>query len=159
MSSHFDDIIEFHQHFGLTDNFKNYPSMTTPEIMAFRLKFLQEELTELANSCGFQVIGHGIDKVDFYNDPTSYTNIHDALDAFVDLWYVMVGTMMYMGIREPLFNEAWKRVHAANMTKVRVASSGESKRGSKFDVKKPKGWVAPTFHDLLANHSNFTNTD
>ena len=117
--------------------------------MAFRLKFLQEELTELANSCGFQVIGHGVNNIEFYHNESSHTDIHEALDAFVDLWYVMIGTMALMGIKEPLFNAAWERVHAANMTKIRVLSPTESKRGSRFDVKKPKDWVAPVFHDLL----------
>jgi len=43
------------------------------------------------------------------------------------------------------FDEAWRRVHAANMKKVRRAT----KRSGSYDVAKPKGWVAPDLKDLV----------
>jgi len=47
------------------------------------------------------------------------------------------------------FTEAWTRVHNANMQKVRAATPNDSKRGSKYDVIKPPGWVAPDLSDLV----------
>jgi len=43
------------------------------------------------------------------------------------------------------FDEAWTRVHAANMKKQR----GEGKRGGSYDVVKPPGWTPPDLEDLV----------
>lgn len=47
------------------------------------------------------------------------------------------------------FREAWRRVHEANMGKVRARRAQDSTRGSVFDVVKPPGWVAPDLSDLV----------
>jgi len=49
------------------------------------------------------------------------------------------------------FVEAWERVHRANMSKVRAEKTGDSKRGSTFDVVKPSGWTAPDLTDLVGD--------
>ena len=43
------------------------------------------------------------------------------------------------------FDEAWRRVHAANMKKVRAPSA----RSGSHDVVKPPGWTAPNLADLV----------
>lgn len=70
----------------------------------------------------------------------------DQLDALVDLVYVAVRYSVALGMD---FNEAWRRVQKANMQKVRVKSAEESKRGTKYDAKKPEGWTAPDLSDLV----------
>jgi len=69
----------------------------------------------------------------------------DQLDALVDLAYVVLGTAFMHGFD---FNEAWRRVHAANMQKVRATSPDVSKRNSSLDVVKPEGWTPPDLSDL-----------
>jgi predicted HAD superfamily Cof-like phosphohydrolase len=71
-------------------------------------------------------------------------NLADRLDALVDLVYVALGTALLHGFN---FEEAWRRVHAANMRKERSAGAG-----AEHDVVKPPGWVAPDLSDLVAPH-------
>lgn len=118
-------IEEFHVRFNLQRSER--PAMLTPDMAAFRCRFMTEELTEYYDACA---IG---DRA-------------QALDALVDLVYVALGTAYLHGFD---FNEAFKRVHAANLKKIRVDHAGESKRGSVYDVRKPVGWRAPDLSDLV----------
>ena len=147
-TKYLEDVDSFHAKFGLIEKYNDKPGFLDPEFMRFRLRFLQEELTELANSCGFTVQGYGPGKIDFYHSPTSHNDLEGALDALVDLLYVLKGTVLFMGFG-PIFDEAWDRVQAANMSKIRTAKKEDSKRGSSFDVVKPPEWKAPQFKDLL----------
>ena len=72
--------------------------------------------------------------------------LKEKLDALVDLVYFALGTAYLHGFN---FNEAWKRVHAANMKKIRAEKKGDSKRKSTFDVVKPAGWIVPDLSDLV----------
>ena len=95
-----------------------------------------------------------------------------ALDALVDLQYVLLGTAHLMGFNTDAkivkqvqetpdempkpwsfvvnrFEEAWDRVQKANMTKVRTKNPADSKRKSEYDVVKPEGWEPPQLHDLV----------
>lgn len=75
-------------------------------------------------------------------------SLEKKLDALVDLVYVAVGTAYQHGFD---FNEAWRRVHAANMTKVRAQPDGsDSARGSGYDIVKPKDFVPPDLSDLVS---------
>ncbi len=120
----FNDIKEFHEKFGL--EYKGGPRMISPELFEFRSNFMMEELREYV-----EAMGRG--------DATG------ALDALVDLTYVVLGTAYVHGFD---FNQAWERVHRANMRKVRAARPEDSKRGSGFDVVKPPGWEPPDLTDL-----------
>ena len=125
MSSMYEDIIEFHRTFKLRGSRK--PKELPEDKMHFRYKFMEEELAEYWNA--------------WYN-----SDLEGQLDALVDLVYVAMGTSYMQGFD---FEEAWRRVHAANMKKVRTKVASDSKRGSKFDVIKPKGWKAPDLKDLV----------
>lgn len=87
-----------------------------------RQEMMYEELCEYSKAC-----------VD--NDPEG------ALDALVDLVYFAIGTATSLDWD---FNEAFRRVHAANMNKVRAFTER-----SAIDLVKPEGWVAPDLHDLV----------
>lgn len=121
----FKSIEEFHQRFQL--NGPEKPSALSPEQIEFRTQFLYEELHE-------------------YQDATVINDLEGQLDALVDLVYVALGTAYLHGFD---FNEAFRRVHAANMGKVRAERQEDSKRGSTFDVVKPEGWTPPDLSDLV----------
>ena len=117
----FGDIIDFHEKYQLA--YDGPPRELPGDMADFRGKFMLEELTEYAAA----------------------ENLADKLDALVDLCYVALGTCYLHGMD---FNEAWRRVQSANMTKVRAQVSSDSKRGSTWDVIKPANFVPPNLTDL-----------
>jgi predicted HAD superfamily Cof-like phosphohydrolase len=72
--------------------------------------------------------------------------MEQQLDALVDLVYVALGTAVMQGFD---FEEAWRRVHAANMLKTKYSRANPGKRKSSFDVVKPIGWIRPNLSDLV----------
>ena len=119
-----DDMADFHAKFRLSPR-KSKPRMLTDAKMKMRMEFLQEELDEIY--------------VGYING-----NLAEMFDGLVDLVYVAIGTAHAMGLP---FDEGWKRVHAANMAKVRA--SKKTKRGTTWDVVKPEGWKHPDLKELL----------
>lgn len=149
--SMFKDIEDFHVKFGL--GYEGKPRLLNQELQEFRTKFLQEELDEyrgsIATSHSVLVNKHleGQEK-----SRAEFTMaMEDSLDALVDLVYVALGTAYLHGFD---FEEAWKRVHAANMAKVRAERTEDSKRGTTFDVVKPAGWQPPRHTDLVINNEH-----
>lgn len=122
----FYDIVEFHRKFGLLPEDKG---LLRYHVLEFRLRFIKEECKEL-------------------DDAHLDLDFVSALDACIDITYVALGTLVMMGFSEHDMREAWKRVHAANMRKVRAQDVGQSKRGSTLDVIKPDGWEPPILDDL-----------
>lgn len=144
------DIERFHQKFGLEYNGK--PRILEPELFDFRKKFIEEEHTEWAE----EQVGLVVALTSDDGDPDHRRialGLHQQLDALVDLTYVTLGAA-YLQFGRRIFNEAWRRVQAANMKKVRCEREGDSKRGSTFDVIKPEGWEAPDHHDLVKDHAH-----
>lgn len=99
------------------------PEMLSPSTAEYRIKFMNEELTEFVDS---QAQG----------------DLHGAADALIDLAYVVHGTALMMGLP---WAALWSEVQRANMSKVRATDASQSKRGSALDVVKPEGWVGPDF--------------
>ena len=121
-----DDIKAFHEKFGLA--YYGPIRALEPDVSAFRIKFLKEELNE-------------------YEKAVAVGDIEGQLDALVDLVYVALGTAYLQGMP---FNKAWDIVQACNMRKVKAGPNGEgSKRGSPHDVIKPEGWKGPNYDELL----------
>jgi predicted HAD superfamily Cof-like phosphohydrolase len=127
----FNNVGAFHKKFGLPVAERyTVPHGISRELQQFRLRFLREELEEL-------------DKA-YAED-----SLPDIADALVDLVYVALGTAHLHGLPwEALFDE----VQRSNMQKVRAQHVGDSKRGSIFDVVKPKGWQAPLIEEVLAEY-------
>ena len=119
------DIAEFHEHFKLPQ--REHGKRPDPQMILFRLKFLAEELHEL-------------------NVAAAHDDLEGMLDALVDLAYVAMGTAWLLNLD---FNAAWMTVHKANMQKQRAEKPSDSKRGTTFDVVKPKGWQAPDFKNWI----------
>lgn len=138
------DVQLFHEHFSLSYN--GPPRALPTDVGTFRLIFLNEELTEYTNASTALVQGLSESPID-YGDYQH--QLEQSLDALVDLVYVALGTSYLHGFD---FGEAWRRVQAANMAKVRAASSEDSSRGSSYDVVKPEGWQPPDHSDLVEGH-------
>lgn len=144
------DIEAFHQKFGL--EYHGKPRILDPELSAFRRGFMQEELDEYSEEQ--EGLVEALTSDDGKPDHRRIAlGLHQQLDALVDEVYVTLGTA-YMQFGTQVFHEAWRRVQAANMKKVRAAHVGQSKRASIFDVVKPEGWTPPDHHDLVRDHAH-----
>jgi predicted HAD superfamily Cof-like phosphohydrolase len=129
MRNYYDDVYQFHQKFDLTRPARS--TLPPGDLFEFRLKFLHEELAELA---------HAYDERD----------LPGYVDALVDLVYVAIGTAVVSGVP---FDAVWRAVHEANMKKVRAKSAEDSKRGSTYDVVKPPGWEPPDVGAIIRRHA------
>lgn len=122
-----DDVRWFQSFFEVP--MASQPSLLNEELFRFRAKFLHEEIMEF-------IEGHNAG------------NLCDAADALVDLAYVLHGTALMMGLP---WDDLWTEVHKKNMQKVRVLHVDESKRGSVYDIRKPKGWTPPDHRRILGD--------
>lgn len=155
------DVGAFHAKFGLDSLEPSVPTVPSDEMLGFRLNFMLEELAEIAAANDFvieldeegEVKFVKIDE-DIRENNSDHVKLEDSLDGLVDLLYVLMGTVRFMGFHtnSPFgqrFHAAWGRVQKANMSKVRADSAGVSKRGTAFDVVKPTGWQPPFLKDLV----------
>ncbi len=118
------DVHSFHKKFGVTTGYQRDPHLLSKEVLEFRYKFMKEELEEFLEA---------------HNEG----NLVKCFDALLDLTYVVKGTALMMDILPQEWARGWAAVQKANMSKIRVSSAAESKRGSALDVIKPTGWVGP----------------
>lgn len=121
----FNMVAAFHEKFDLEPT--NQPDFPVEEIWQLKNVHLQEELNEIRAAA---ING----------------DLEEYFDGLIDLVYVALGAAYLAGLP---FNEGFKRVHEANMTKVRALRQEDSKRGSTYDIVKPAGFVAPTLTDLI----------
>lgn len=109
------------------------------DLVALRLALITEELVELA-------------------DALDDGDLESALDALVDMRYVLDGTAIAFGFHRrnivhgegfmtSPFEVAFDRVHAANMRK--LGSDGKPVHNAQGKVCKPPGWVAADLSDLV----------
>lgn len=138
------DIRDFHRKFEQL--YDGPPRLLEGELAQFRIKFLLEEVKELAEIFGIEVrvaLSSTIEPM-----PATVETMANALDALVDLDYVLKGTAHLMGL-DATFMPAWRNVHRANMAKELARDAGKSLRGYALDVIKPPGWSAPDHRPLL----------
>lgn len=137
------DMRDFHEKFNLR---YEGPCRSLPiELFHFRHEFMGEEMGEWE--------GHTLaarhELLLTEPDLANYQyHLEESLDGLIDLVYVTMGNAYLQGFG-PIFNEGWRRVHEANMSKVRAGSAKDSKRNSPHDVVKPEGWTKPTHTDLI----------
>lgn len=138
-----EDIADFHKKFGL--GYEGKPRVLEPDLFPFRANFMTEEAMEWEDAQ--RGIGFAIgDK-----DEAEVTHkMADALDAVIDLLYITLGNAYMQGFTDYHLSQAWQRVHAANMSKIR----GPSNRSEKFDIIKPEGWQPPKLDDLVEDHAH-----
>ena len=117
------DMNEMHAKFGVHEAVSRMDANKLAEFLQFRIKCLQEELDEMKTA----------------------KNADDVVDALIDLCVVAIGTLDAFDCDS---NEAWDRVHAANMAKeVGIKASRPNPLGLP-DLIKPEGWTAPTHAGL-----------
>ena len=132
------DIDAFHKKFKFEKNNKvGIPDNN--ELVNFRTAFLLEELAE-------------------YTQAITKKDAAGALDALVDIVYIALGTAWLFNLP---FEQAWQEVQKANMSKIRTKSKSK-KRGTSFDVVKPKGWRPPDIEQVIEEakereHENTNN--
>jgi len=117
MNKYLKDIDDFHRRYGYHQCDKPSIPQKNTDLVSLRIDLLDEELSELKVAIGDN-------------------NVANALDALVDLTYVILGTAWLFNLP---FDAAWEEVHKANMKKVRASS----KRSDFYDVVKPVDWTAP----------------
>lgn len=148
------DVALFHERFEQA--YVGLPRGLQPDLLLFRLKFMEEELMEWHDSAASLCIEINKDEP----DPLVVSELLNlSLDSLVDLIYVVLGTAYQQGFF-PVFEEAWRRVQTANMSKVKKlrgnGTEQDSGRDPRFDVVKPEGFVPPTHDDLVRNHAHQT---
>lgn len=116
------DIAAMHTKFGVNEKVREFDKEKLAKFLEFRIAFLQEELDEMKSA----------------------TNGDDVVDALIDLCVVAIGTLDAFDVES---DEAWNRVHQANMAKeVGIKASRPNPLGLP-DLIKPEGWTAPTHAD------------
>ena len=129
------DIDQFHKKFKFEKNLKvSIPDDS--ELVNFRTSFLMEELAE-------------------YTQAITKKDAAGALDALVDIVYIALGTAWLFNLP---FEKAWNEVQKANMSKIRTKSKSK-KRGTSFDVIKPKGWIPPDIEQIIEEEREKQNED
>lgn len=116
----FEDMARFDEKYLFTE------VAMTPKFLAFRMRFLVEELFE-----GIEACENG--------------NAEKLVDALIDLIVVAAGTL---SIGKVDAQKAWNEVRRANMSKVRQANPNRIGSGG-ADLVKPEGWKEPDHSDNL----------
>lgn len=147
MMTDFQAVGAFHERFDL-DNVTHRgagPRAVSHELMDFRLRFLIEELKEIASGMGVEL------DVQMTRREPRVIDMPAIADGLVDLNYVSLGTAHFFGLP---WSQLFTEVQRANMTKERAAHKDDerSTRKSSFDVVKPKGWTAPDIAGILKEH-------
>lgn len=128
------DNYHMHDKFGFHEAIGQMDSQKLRTMLAFRLKFLQEELDEAKNA----------------------KSSEDIVDAMIDLCVVAIGTLDSFDVDA---QEAWNKVHDANMAKERGINPNRPNPLGLPDLVKPEGWTAPS-HDGnygIMDRIDFTN--
>jgi predicted HAD superfamily Cof-like phosphohydrolase len=116
----FDDVLAFHQKLGVLIGER--PSLPDDDVIALRLRLIDEETAELRSAIGQR-------------------DLVATADAIADLLYVVYGTAVSFGLDiRPIFAE----VHRTNMAK----EGGRTRADGK--VLKPADWRPPDIAPLLA---------
>ena len=113
------DIEDMHDKYRVHDAVSKMDPDTLKKLLEFRIRFLEEELTELKEA----------------------ESAEDVVDALIDLCVVAIGTLDIFQVNSFI---AWDVVHEANMNKeVGVKASRPNPLGLP-DLIKPEGWAAPS---------------
>jgi hypothetical protein len=128
------DISAMHTKFGVNKVLRGLDRDKLEAFLKFRIDFLQEELDEMRSAL-----------VDFQaGKVTGNKAADDTVDALIDLCVVAIGTLDAFDVNA---NDAWNKVHRANMTKeVGIKESRPNPLGLP-DLIKPEGWKAPSHED------------
>ncbi len=116
------DIEDMHSKFGVNDAIGKLTPDQLKQFLEFRIKFLQEELDEMADA----------------------KSADDVVDALIDLCVVAITTLDAFEVDT---YEAWDRVLAANLAKEAGVNPSRPNPLGLPDLIKLPGWTAPTHID------------
>jgi predicted HAD superfamily Cof-like phosphohydrolase len=117
------DIHDMHTKFGVHEAIEKMDKDQLLEFLAFRLRFLEEELTETRRA-----------------STVHQRDNEEIVDGLIDLCVVAIGTLDAFNVDS---YKAWDEVLKANMTKeVGVKATRPNPLGLP-DLIKPEGWVGP----------------
>lgn len=153
-NSYHSKVKEFHETFDQIIN--NDPTFLSREKIVPRLAFKLEELTELAEACGIEVLGDFQRELFKKSQEVHYTcenkreyiipNIVKALDALCDLQYFLSGTIVAMGLSR-VIEAGFEEVHSSNMSKACISQEEATKTVEKYLKEK----VNTTFVPRITN--------
>jgi predicted HAD superfamily Cof-like phosphohydrolase len=124
-------VEEFHNTFGVKHE-------TSEELWNLRLDLTLEEMMEVAKAAGFEHDDdHGLALKGKFDPET-------LLKELCDLVYVAIGWCVFMGWD---FDEAFKRVHASNMSK--MPKDGKVLMREDGKILKPDTYAPPDLADLV----------
>ena len=123
------DIKNMHTKFGVNEKVREFDAEKLRKFLDFRIKFLEEELTELKDN---------------QNNP------EEIVDALIDLCVVAIGTLDAFDVDSYI---AWNAVQKANMSKqVGIKASRPNPLGLP-DLVKDANWIPPSH---IGNHGLLT---
>jgi len=119
------DIAAMHNHYGVHDATKDFTVEKWWKFVEFRVKFLEEELTEL-------------------KEAAANKDAEEVVDALTDMNVVSISTLDLLLVDA---GKAWDAVHKTNMNKaVGIKESRPNPLGLP-DLIKPDDWVGPSHDD------------
>ncbi len=122
-NSYIGQVQEFHKFFNQVVS--NKPTKINKETINLRLNLILEELSEIAEGCGKEILSDFIVKLHDKSvklhsknesNPDGKFNINEIFDALLDTQYVLSGTVLAFGFQD-IFEEGFQQVHESNMTK------------------------------------------
>jgi len=161
MNKQLGQVGDFHAKFGINSMEAASPSlMVNDEMTAFRLRRLLAEAEEIVIANGYTVvIGEG-GELDVEKDPLAEPDLEAILDGYVDLLYIMLGSVRLHGFHSGAakfapyqdvsrFEHAFNRVHYKNLLKEAVRREEQSEFSSLYDIVKPEGWEPAVLKDII----------
>lgn len=140
------DNMAMHDKFGVVEAVDQLDEDKLLAFLEFRLKFLEEELTEAHSAFARLKELRAEPEKEVVLSQEGPKLADDIVDAMIDLCVVAIGTLDALQVNPYL---AWDRVHAANMAKeVGIKASRPNPLGLP-DLVKPEGWTAPSHEDNL----------
>lgn len=124
------DMAIFHNKFKVRESVNTLSPEMLREFLEFRVRFLNEEMTELKKGL-------------------AENNWEEVVDALIDLTVVALGTLDAYSVD---VEKAWNEVLVANMAKEPGIKASRPNKWGFPDMIKPDGWKGP---DHSGNHGLF----
>lgn len=122
------DLFEMHQKFNFHTRVAELNPKQLAALLVFRLDFVEEEFDEIKEAA---LAG----------------DTEEIVDGLIDICVVALGTLDLFRVDA---QEAWDRVHKANMSKERGNNPTRVNPLNMPDLIKPANWKSPSHKDLTA---------